>query len=139
MKRTILALFVLVVPVAILSIALAGCPPDDPPADTWEPDSMTYDVELAPDTVFVDEAHAGLLLDIDEENQIYTFDEAGAAAAGLVFAVGKPLMIAGEAVRGITSVTTVGGQIVVETEYIPLNEAIRNGTIAWDYGVEFTP
>ena len=102
-------------------------------------DTFTYDVTYAPDTVLVDEAHLGLLTDADPENHVYTFDAAGVAAAGLPLEVGRPLIIHGEAARRISGVTEDGGQLVVETEYITLNEAITDGTIAWDYGVDFTP
>ncbi len=105
----------------------------------WEPDSFTYSVTTAPNTVQIDESHLGLLMNSDTELNVYTFNAAGLQTAGLVLAVGKPLIIHGIAVRKISSVTTVGGNLVVETEFVPLNEVFTDGTIAWDYGVEFTP
>ncbi len=105
----------------------------------WQPDSTTYDVDLAPDTVFIDEAHKGLLVASDDENHTYTFSAAGLQTAGIELAVDKPLIIHGVAVRKIASVTTDGGNLVVETDFVPLNEVFTDGTIAWDYGVEFTP
>lgn len=102
-------------------------------------DSTTYDVTYAPETVVVDEAHLGLMTDSDPENHVYTFDAAGVAAAGLPLEEGRPLIIHGVAARRISAVTENGGNLVVETEYMTLNEAITDGTIAWDYGVEFTP
>lgn len=102
-------------------------------------DSFTYDVTYAPDTVLVDEAHLGLMTDSDPDNHAYTFDAAGVVAAGIALEAGRPLIIHGTAARRISSVTGNGGSLVVETEYMTLNEAITDGTIAWDYGVDFTP
>ncbi len=105
----------------------------------WNEDSFTYDVEFDPETVVVDEGHAGLLTNADAENHVYTFDAAGVQAAGLDFTVGSPLFIYGVAARRISAVRTEGPNLIVETEYATLPEVIKNGTIAWDYGVEFTP
>ncbi len=102
-------------------------------------DTVTYDVTYAPKTVVVDEAHLGLMTGSDPENHVYTFDAGGAAAAGLPLEVGRPLIIHGVAARRISAVTANGGSVTVETEYMTLNEAITDGTVAWDYGVEFTP
>jgi hypothetical protein len=105
----------------------------------WAPDQFTCDVQFAPDTVLVDKDHVDLLVDSDKENHVYTFDAAGVQSSGLDFAVGKPLFIYGVAARRISSVRTEGEHLVVETDYAPLTEVITEGTIAWDYGVEFTP
>lgn len=105
--------------------------------DDWEPDTGVCDVVIKPDTVQILEEDAALLTGEDGENHVYTFDAAGADAAGLDFAVDKPLLIAGKTVRRIAAVERSGGSIVVSTDYIALNEVIESGTIAWDYGVEF--
>jgi hypothetical protein len=75
----------------------------------------------------------------DEENHVYTLDAAGVQAAGLDLTAGKLLVIHGVAARKIASVTPDGDHLVVETDFVPLNEIFTDGTIAWDYGVEFTP
>lgn len=105
----------------------------------WEPDSFTYSVTTAPNTVQIDESHLGLLVNSDTDLNVYTFNAAALQTAGLDLAVGKPLIIHGIAVRKISSVTPQGGNLVVETDFVPLNEVFTDGTIAWDYGVEFTP
>ena len=105
----------------------------------WTADSFTFDVTLASDTAMVDEEHLDLLVESDEENHIYTLDAAQAEALGLDLTVGNVLILHGVAVRRITSVEESADQLVVETEFVPLNEVIPNGTVAWDYGVEFTP
>lgn len=124
---------------SLLFVALAlsvGCPKDN---NDWKPDSVTYDVDLASNTVLIDAAHLNLLVNADDENHVYTLNAAGVQAAGLDLAVGKPLVIHGVAARKIASVTPDGDNLVVETDFVPLNEIFTDGTIAWDYGVEFTP
>jgi hypothetical protein len=107
--------------------------------EPWEPDSFTFDVDVVPEAVMIAEEQLDLVLDSDPENHVYTFSAAGLQSAGLELAAGQPLIIHGVAIRRITSIQTDGDQVVVETEYIRLNEVITDGVVAWDYGVEFTP
>lgn len=104
----------------------------------WEPDQFAFDVDVAPDTVMVPEADLGLLLASDPDTGHYEFDTAGAQAAGITFAAGAPLVVHGIAIRRITDVSYTDGRVLVETEPIALNEVIPSGSLAWDYGVEFT-
>lgn len=106
--------------------------------EPWEPDTSTFDVEFAQDVVQVPEDRLDLLLGSDTENHVYTFDKGGVLAAGLNLTEGSPLVIPTVDIRRIVSVDEVGDTLVVETEFIPLNEVITNGVIEWDYGVEFT-
>lgn len=121
----------------VLAMMSVGCPP--PVVEVWEPDQFTYDVELTPDAVVVNEDQLGMLVNADSETHTYTFDAAAAQQAGLVLETGKPLVIFGTDVRRITAVRTEQSNTIVETEFVPLTEVITEGTIAWDYGVEFTP
>lgn len=107
--------------------------------ETWDPDSFTFDVQTVPGTVMIDQDHLSLLVDSDTENHVYTINTEGEQAAGLDLTAGKLLVIHGVDVRRITTVTPNGNNLVLETEFVPLNEVITEGTIAWDYGVEFTP
>lgn len=108
--------------------------------DDWEPDTGIFDVVLAPETVRVPEEDLpALLMDEDPENHVYTFDAAAADAAGLDLSVGNPLLLECAALRRITGVERTGdGRLIVSTGFIPLNEVVQSGTIAWDFGVEFT-
>ena len=105
----------------------------------WEPDEFTFDVQLAPGTTMVEDDDLDLLIESDTVNHIYTFDAAGVQTSGLDLSEDKIVVIHGTAVRRISSVQTVGNEVTVETEFVPLNEVITDGTVAWDYGVEFTP
>jgi len=126
----------LTVAVALSMVLWCGCPPE-PPEDVWEEDTLTCDVELADGVAFVDDADA--VVEVDTANHVYRFDEKMLADAGISLVEGQPLIIAGTAVRKIKHVEDEGGTLRVQTDYIPLNEAITDGTIEWDYGVEFTP
>lgn len=119
-------------------------PPSNTPIDLVislgaKEDEFIFDVELAPETIYIDEDLLGLLLDEDLENEVYTFDAAGLAAQGVELLENAPLIIHGKTIRRIAALREEAGAIIVETEYCTLNEAIHEGTIAWDYGVAFTP
>ncbi len=106
------------------------------------PDTYTFNVEWSPDVTLVEGENLVLLWDqdiSDPENYMFLFDGQGVDNAGLDFSPGRILVIEGLALRRITSVDTAGSGIIVSTEYATLNEAILNGTISWDYDVEFTP
>ncbi len=80
-----------------------------------------------------------LLKSSDDVNHRYTFDAAGVAASGLKIAPGRILVLYNKALRKITSVQTQGNDLIVDTDYAPLTDAIVNGTISWDVGVIFHP
>lgn len=106
------------------------------------PVTSTFDVEWSPDVTLIDGENLGLLWDIDfsdPENYMFLFDAQGVESAGLDMSPGRILVVAGVALRRVTAVEPAGTAILVSTEYATLNEAIPNGTISWDYPVEFTP
>jgi hypothetical protein len=105
----------------------------------WNADQETFNVVWSPDTTLIDEAHLGLLKNADNVNYRYTFDAAGVSAAGLDLSVGRVLVIHGLALRRISSVSAAGGDMVVDTQYATLNEAITDGIISWDHGIDFFP
>jgi hypothetical protein len=105
----------------------------------WADDTGTYDVTLAGDVVVIEESNLDLIRASDTTSNTYTFDTAGLAARGLVLTQGAPLLIHGTAVGSMETITTGGGETVVDLTFIPLNDVITDGTIGWDYGVAFTP
>ncbi len=109
------------------------------PGDGAEDIQTTFDVEWDPNTTFVDEDQLNLVKDADTENHVYTFDAAGVQQSGLDLSVGRVLVIHGVALRTISSVQQVGPNLVLETEYAALTDAITDGTIEWDYRPRFTP
>ncbi len=105
----------------------------------WPADTGTYDVTLADDTVYVDETNLDLLLEEDTGEFEYEFNAQQVEARGLVFTAGAPLLIHGIAARRIEQVRTDNNRLIVETKFAPLNEIITDGTVSWDYGIEFIP
>ena len=105
--------------------------------DPWEEDSFTYDVELAPEVTVIQDQDLDLLLEVDPDTWECRFDAAGVLARGLDVSVGRILMIESLGFQRIVAVETVGEELVVQTDYATMTEAIQNGTVAWDYGVEF--
>lgn len=106
----------------------------------WAPDSVTFDVDVAPDVQVVEEADlARVILQYNPEEHAYLLDLDEANALGISLEVGDPLILAGIEVGRISRSETDAGEVYLETEAIPLNEVFPDGDIAWDYGVEFTP
>ncbi|HOC70777.1 MAG TPA: hypothetical protein PKO23_18375, partial [Candidatus Hydrogenedentes bacterium] len=105
--------------------------------DPWEEDAFTYDVELAPEVTVIQDQDLELLLEVDPNAWECRFDAAGVLARGLDISVGRILMIENLGFQRIVAVETVGEELVVQTDYATMTEAIQNGTVAWDYGVEF--
>ncbi len=111
--------------------------------DTWPigecGGGTQFDVQWDPSTTLVEESQLALLKDADTDNHVYTFDAAGVASSGLDLSPGRVMVIHGLTVRRITSVQQSGPDLVVETEYATLTEAIAEGTIAWDRLIDFSP
>lgn len=102
-------------------------------------DDFTFEVTWQPDTTVVEQEQLGLLTSYDLETGQFTFDATGVVEAGLDISVGRVLMIYGIALGRVTDVQTAGNDLFVQTEYAALTDAISDGTIAWDYGVDFRP
>jgi hypothetical protein len=124
---------------SMIFIPTAMAPPASEPVGDWPPDSSSVQIEWDDSTTVVGEAHLGLLRAADPETHEYVFDQAGAAAAGLDLSPGRNLFIYNTAVRRIISATPDGADIVLETEFVELTEAIENAEIDWDLGIEFDP
>ncbi|MEA1877419.1 MAG: hypothetical protein U9N86_11190 [Bacteroidota bacterium] len=104
--------------------------------DTPKDDLFVFDVDWVQGTVYFDEDALSDLEKVDTADFRYYFDESNVEASALT--AGDVLVIHGLALRKVTSISNNGDQIVVETEYASLNEAISDGTVSWDYGVNFT-
>ena len=109
------------------------------PIGIYQPDEYQFDVQWDPDTTVVDETQLALLKDADTDNHVYTFDAAGVASSGLDLSPGRVMVIHGLTVRRITSAQQSGPDLVVETDYATLTEAITEGTIAWDRLIDLSP
>jgi len=127
--------------VRVVPIDDTGTPgdPSDPEEviEWW--DDFTYDVTYSNETTYVDEENIDLLISADTETHTYTFDAQGVVAAGLDISPGRILLIHGVALETVVDAQTVGEDLIVEGENAYLTDAITDGTIAWDYGVNFTP
>jgi len=115
----------------------SGCgdDPAGPVSESWGSNRSTFEVTWKPDVIYFDSTRIGALRRIDTTRGRYYFT----LGAELVdqLAVDGILVVHGVALRRITDVQTVGNEVAVETEYAPLTDAIADGTIAWDYGVDY--
>ncbi len=104
------------------------------------PDSRvrtTYDVKYTAQTLVLDESATRALRSADPKAHRYTFD---AAALGGTLAKIKPrtvLLIPGQALRRVTRAERAGTELVVDTEYAALTDAIESGRIGWNAHLSF--
>jgi len=115
-----------------------GTPSDPELVAEWH-DDFTYDVTYTSDTTYIDESHLNLLIDADTETHTYVFDAQGVADAGLELTPGRIMLLHGIALETVVDAQTVGDDLIIEGEDAYITDAIEEGTIGWDYGVNFTP
>jgi hypothetical protein len=97
---------------------------------------LSYDVTYKPSaTVIDDQTMTAHLLAGDETSLEYRFRSGAAAVAQLK--PGDVVIFSGLALRKVVNVSTASGQIVVQTEEASLDQAIRDGTVAWRYPVKW--
>lgn len=129
--------------VFVTTIALVACTSGTPTpgggSGGTSDDRFTFDVTWTPQTTVVSEAQLALLKDTDTENHRYTFDAAAVANSGLDLSPGRVLVIHGTSVRRISAVQEVGADLIVDTAYAPLTDAVADGTLGWDYTLDFSP
>ncbi len=147
MKRSIFGLL----PALLIIILAAGCSDDDPASPSGNNDGLvnpatdtqwlrpqiaTFDVEWTDNTVYFDSTQIDDFLGIDTTDGTYHFSAESATASSLN--VGDVLMIYGTALVKVKSVSEEDGAIVVEVEDAVLTDAVKNGTISWDYQTSFS-
>lgn len=102
----------------------------------WYDDYYKYDVEYTENTVYFDSTNLNALIEFDLENQIYTFDYSNELVKKLQ--TGSIFLLHGKALRKVTDMNISGNKLIVKTEDALLVEAIENGTIEWDAGIDFS-
>ena len=95
--------------------------------------STTWDVEYADDTVVLAGDALDALVEADDDAGTYAFE-----SVDVDLAEGQVLVLAGRALRRVTSVATDGDTTTVQTEPATLADAIHEGTVAWDVPLEFS-
>jgi PKD repeat protein len=103
------------------------------------PDTSTFDVTLAPEVLRVPEAELeNVIIQWNPDEHAYLLDPDALATLGLTLDVGDPFILDGIEMGRISYIETDETGMYIETEEMPLNEIFPDGTIAWDYAVEFT-
>lgn len=101
-----------------------------------EPDKSTYDVEFTDNTVVVKEDVMESFISSDKASGVYKFKSDADELLNLK--PGEIVFFYGNSVRKVKSVTEQGNEILVNTEYATLNEAIKNGTIGWENKIDWS-
>lgn len=130
-------------PVALFVLLLVtglSCSSSTEPDEPGEAEVQGIEAELGSETVLLPEHIAETAItEADEEKHSYTFDGAVLSDANIEIEQGAILLIAGKALRRITSVNESGGQISVQTSGdVTLEDAFEEADIRWDGTLEFT-
>ncbi len=126
----------------------AGCGGDDPAAPNDGPRirpeiitessagdlQTTFDVEWTDGTVVLDEDEVKGI-EVDTITQIYYLPDDVSDAKNLK--PGDVVIFTGVTFRKVKSVSTADGEIAIETEDALLTEAIKNGTVEWEFRPDF--
>lgn len=125
--------------VCTVALLLAGCgessPTDPGDGGVNQPDKATFNVTWDSSAVVFTAAEAASDLEqIDSASFRFHFDAGSSKAKDL--RKGSILVVNDYAIRKVTSVSTSGGRIVVETEDVGLTEAMVDADIEWDQGVD---
>jgi hypothetical protein len=117
----------------IVASACGGATPATTSADTAQPGlTTTWDgVTLAAGSTVVPGAD---LLGTDDDG---TLRFASGSAAAKAANPGEVLVVEGDLVRKVVSVSESNGEVVVATEEASLGELIENGRVGWDYAVDW--
>src|SRR3990170_527141 len=126
----------------LILIAITSCGGDKKGngSNIPEPDKSTYEVEFTDNTVVVEEDVMESFISSDKESGVYKFNSD--ADNLLDLESGKIVFFNGHSVRRVKSVTKKEGEIMVNTEYVTeyvtLNEVIKNGTIEWENKIDWS-
>lgn len=91
--------------------------------------TSSYNAVYTDNTVYFDSTDTSLLINSNSVNHKYTFSRSSEKAQSLK--IGDIILIHGKALRKVSKKVENGNNIVIETEYATLNEAIKDGNIKW--------
>lgn len=95
-----------------------------------------YVAEYTEETIFIDEDNAaGTIISSDTASQTYVLN---ATKFTKEPSKGEVILVAGELMRKVVSVSEKGGNYEVVTEDAALTDVIENGTLAWDITPEWS-
>lgn len=100
------------------------------------PEKSTYEVEYTDNTFVVDEEVMESFISSDKKSGVYKFKSD--ADDLLDLKPGEIVFFYGNSVRRVNNVVEINGEIIVNTEYVTLNEAIKNGTIGWENKIDWS-
>lgn len=99
-------------------------------------DSYTYDVKYSDNTKIVSAKTVKKLISADKTSGLYRFSADAEEVETLK--PGEVVIFAGHSLRKIKSVERSGDEIIVNTEYATLNEAITDGEISWGKTIDWS-
>lgn len=118
-----------------VAITISSCDSSSGPEGVDDSEiTPKYEVEMKENTRMFEEKDRDVLVDVDSASQVYTFD---ASKFGNAPKQGEVIVVSGEIMRKVVSVSNQGGNYVVETEDAALTDVIEDGEIAWNLQPEW--
>ena len=98
--------------------------------------TSTYNVKYSDNTKIINKKTVKKLISSDKESGVYKFTKDADAIKSLN--PGEVVIFAGHSLRKIKSVEQSGDELIVNTEYATLNEAITDGEISWGKDIDWS-
>jgi len=137
-RKTILK-YLSLIPLIILLISCRGDKKGNGEYDSNKipaPEKSNYEVEYTDNTVVIEEDVMESFISSDKKTGVYKFKSD--ADDLLDLRPGEIVFFYGNSVRRVNNVVEEGDEIIVNTEYVTLNEAIKNGTIEWENKIDWS-
>lgn len=134
--------FSFALPLILVGLFTASCEKDPTePSDTGgllfsENYDGIVDIEYTPETVTIDNNGGNAVISNDTATGTIVLHRASLGSN--IPKAGNTLLVPGEIMRKVTSVSNRGGNLIVETQDAVLTDVIKNGTIAWDFTPQIT-
>ncbi len=115
-----------------------GCSDDNSsePTNVWSDNKAESQITWEEGVINFEKNDLIDLTDIDSVDFTFKFKTSSTKASQLE--EGDIFVIGDFAICRVTNKATIGSSIIINSEPVPLTEAVKDADISWDYGVEFT-
>lgn len=115
-----------------------SCSKDNPtePNQNWGDNFVKADITYDDNVVKFDENDANDFVSVDSLNFKFSINENNSKVKNLK--IGDIFVYRNFAICKVSNITKIGKTYIINSEPIPLTEAISDANIEWDYGIEFS-
>lgn len=99
------------------------------------PGGELLEIEYKPGAVVIDKPAQEVIVSVNEDQQVYTLKK---SAFEHTPQVGEVILVPGEMLRKVRSISTSGNNLIVETEDAAVTDVIENGSFSYDITPEWS-